>query len=102
MKYPVLGDMQEIPTSASAMEQVFHILTKCINEIRFGDEVFNRIDITEKEIDDFVDQMTADQFKMVTDFFDTMPKLRHVVSIKNPKTEVESEVVVEGLSSFLG
>ena len=84
------------------MEQVFYILTKCINEIRFGDEVFNRIDITEKEIDDFVDQMTADQFKMVTDFFDTMPKLRHVVSIKNPKTEVESEVVVEGLSSFLG
>ena len=64
--------------------------------------MFNRIDITEKEIDDFVDQMTADQFKMITDFFDTMPKLRHVVSIKNPKTEVESEVVVEGLSSFLG
>jgi hypothetical protein len=29
-----------------------------------------------------------------------MPKLSHSVKVKNPKTEVESEVILEGLSSF--
>ena len=33
-------------------------------------------------------------------FFNTMPKLSHNVTIKNPKTEVESTVVLEGLASF--
>ncbi len=37
---------------------------------------------------------------MVIKFFDTMPKLRHEVEVTNPKTKVESEVVLEGLASF--
>ena len=38
----------------------------------------------------------------IINFFNTMPKLRHVIPITNPKTKVKSEVVVEGLASFLG
>ena len=102
MKYPVLGDMKGIPKSANQVQQVFHILTNCIKEIHFDEQVFNRVDISEKEINDFIDQMTTEQFSLVMNFFDTMPKLRHVIPVKNPKTEVESEVVVEGLASFLG
>jgi len=102
MKYPVLGDMKGIPKSANQVQQVFHILTNCVKEIHFDEQVFNRVDISEKEINDFIDQMTTEQFSLVMNFFDTMPKLRHVISIKNPKTEVESEVIVEGLASFLG
>ena len=35
-------------------------------------------------------------------FFETMPKLQHTIKVKNPKTKVESEVVLEGLASFFG
>jgi hypothetical protein len=38
---------------------------------------------------------------MVTQFFETMPKLRHAVNVTNPKTKVKSEVLIEGLESFL-
>ena len=61
---------------------------------RFKDE-------PDKDITDFIDQLTGDQFEKISDFFNSMPKLRHVVKVTNPKTKKKSEVVLEGLQSFL-
>ena len=44
--------------------------------------------------------MNSNQFKEIESFFETMPKLTHVVNVTNPKTKVESDVVLEGLASF--
>jgi hypothetical protein len=44
--------------------------------------------------------MNSSQFKEIEKFFETMPKLLHKVTVVNPKTEVENEVILEGLSSF--
>ena len=101
LNYPVLKDMKGLMSNANEMEQIFSMLTKCVHEIHYGEQIFSRIDMSEKDIDEFIDQLTTDQFEGITNFFDTMPKLRHVISITNPKTGVESEVVVEGLASFL-
>ena len=102
LKYPVLKDMRGLMVNTSEMQQIFSVLTKCVHEIHYGEQIFSKIDISEKDIDEFIDQLTTDQFKGITNFFDTMPKLRHVIPITNPKTKVESEGVVEGLASFLG
>ena len=101
LKYPVLKDMKGLMTDTSEMEQIFSILTKCVHEIHYDEQIFSRIDMSEKDIDEFIDQLTTDQFEGISNFFDTMPKLRHVIPITNPKTNVKSEVVVEGLASFL-
>jgi len=29
-----------------------------------------------------------------------MPKVKHIVNVMNPNTNVESEVVIEGMNSF--
>ncbi len=102
LNYPLLRDMKGILAETSQMQQIFSMLTKCVHEIHYGEQIFNKIDISEKDINEFIDQLTTDQFEGITNFFDTMPKLRHVIPITNPKTKVESEVVVEGLASFLG
>jgi hypothetical protein len=44
--------------------------------------------------------MNSPQFKKVEKFFETMPKLSHTFKVRNPVTEVESDVTLEGLSSF--
>ena len=49
---------------------------------------------------DFLEQLSSKQFKDVEQFFDTMPKLSHKIKVTNPKTKVENEIVLEGLSSF--
>ena len=101
-RYPLLKDIKEIPANTSEMDLIFTLLYTCIDSISHGEEIYNQIDVSNKEIEEFIDSLTGDQFEKVTNFFQTMPKLRHVIPITNPKTGVESEVVVEGLASFLG
>ena len=81
--------------------KLFKLLNKCVNSIESGDDVYNRVDMTDKEVDDFIEQMNNKQFEDVMSFFNSMPKLRHIVNVTNPKTNIQSEVVLEGLNSFL-
>ena len=101
-RYPILSDLKGLVENPTDVERVFHVLNRCINEIHFGDDVYQRSDMTEKDIDEFVDQLTTEQFERLSDFFNSMPKLRHAIKVTNPKTKVKSEVVLEGLESFLG
>ena len=82
------------------MDQSFELIASCINKIYNEEEVLSTADCTKKEVKDFLEQMNSMQFKEIEKFFDTMPKLSHSVTFTNPKTKVESTVVLEGLSSF--
>ena len=57
--------------------------------------------MSDKDLTEFVESLSTDQFMKMTKFFETMPRLRHTIEIKNPKTEVTSEVMLEGIQSFL-
>ena len=101
MKYPVMGDMKGIDISAG-IGGTFGLISKCVKEIHDGDTVHSRIDMNEKELDEFIDTLDSQQFDRLMNFFQTMPKLRHVIEIVNPKTKKKGEVMLEGLDSFLG
>ena len=101
LRYPCMSDIDRFD-NIETTEGMFKILYKCVNEIHYGDDVYHRIDISDKDIEEFVEQLTTEQFTKMTDFFQTMPKLSHTVEVTNPKTNVKSEVVLEGLQSFLG
>ena len=64
------------------------------------EESWNASDSTQKELESFVDQLNTKQFKTIESVFDTMPKLSHKITVKNPNTGVESDVVLEGLAAF--
>ena len=101
MKYPQLKDMKMIGADLQGVEQVFSILKYCIHEVHDGQKVYNRIDVTEKDIEDFIESFSTSQLESVINFFNTMPKLRHSIVVTNPKTKVKSDLVLEGLQSFL-
>jgi hypothetical protein len=82
------------------MEQSFDLIASCIDKIYTEDDVWIAADVTKKEITEFLDSMNSSQFKEIEKFFETMPKLSHKIKVTNPKTEVESEVILEGLASF--
>ena len=46
--------------------------------------------------------MSTDNFENLTNFFETMPKLIHVIEVTNPVTKKKNEIPIEGLSSFFG
>ena len=103
MKYPSLDEFIKNNfdfKEGNQMEQSFDLIASCIDKIYTEEEVWAAADCTKKEMKDFLEQMNSTQFKEIESFFDTMPKLSHTLKITNPKTKVESEVVLEGLASF--
>jgi len=107
LKYPSLNEFiknnfDPNDAGANAMEQSFDLIGSCISKIYNEDEVWVAADCSKKEINDFLDSMNSNQFKEIESFFETMPKLTHVVNVTNPKTKVKSDVVLEGLASFFG
>ena len=105
MKYPSLDQFIKNNFDFGAepgIDESFQLIATCIDKIYNQEEVWSTSDCTKKEITDFLEQMNSVQFKEVEKFFTTMPKLSHEVKVTNPNTDVESTVVLEGLSSFFG
>jgi hypothetical protein len=101
MKYPTLKDVTKVMSSeGGGTEQMFNMVEICIDEIHNGDEIFNHVDISSTDLEEFIDGMSSGHLEKVNKFFETMPKLFHVVKVKNPKTEVESEVTLQGFDDF--
>ena len=102
MKYPSLDQFVKtnFDISENSMDQSFDLIASCVDKIYNEEEVWSTEDVTKKELIDFLEQMNSMQFKQIEKFFQTMPKLSHEITFTNPKTNVESTVVLEGLSSF--
>ena len=105
MKYPSLDEFIKNNfdfNETNQMDQSFALIASCIDKIYSDEEVWATADCTKKEVNEFLEGMNSQQFKQIEKFFETMPKLSHTVKVKNPKTGVESDVVLEGLASFFG
>ena len=103
LKYPSLdqfiGSNFESKDDQS-IKSTLKVITSCIDVIYTEEESWVGSDSTEKELEEFIDQLNTKQFQLIEEFFNTMPKLSHPVKVKNPITEVESTVVLEGLAAF--
>ena len=106
MKYPSLNQFIQSNFDFSNKEISFQdsmdIIASCIDVVFNLDESWAASDCTKKELNTWLEGLNSSQFKEVEKFFDTMPKLRHTVKVTNPNTKVESEVTLEGLTSFFG
>lgn len=99
MRYPTLNDVQVKKSDDAAL--MFEMIHKSIDEVHNGDEIITKVDMTDKELIAFVESMNTQQLESVMNFFTTMPKLRHVLEVENPKTKKMNQVLIEGLNNFL-
>jgi len=102
MKYPTIDSFATTGITEVTPVNMLEVITTCVAQIydKKGEEVFDAKDQTKEELIEFIEQLNTKQFAELQKFFDTMPKLKHVVTVKNPKTKVETDVVLSGLSDF--
>lgn len=103
LKYPnmkVLYDTQGI--KALKYEDIIKLIIGCVDYIYEGEKNYPTSESTHEELKEFFENLSQDQFSKIRKFFDSMPKLRHVTKVKNPKTGVESTVTFSGLQDFFG
>lgn len=101
MKYPSINHFINtgLADNVDAMDGLEFIIS-CVDQIFEGEEVTEAKDCTKKELTNFVESMTQDQFDRMSKFFETMPKLQHSFKVVNPNTKKESEYTISGLQSF--
>ena len=105
MRYPSLDQFIKNNfdfNEKNAMDQSFELIATCIDKIYTEDEVWATADCTKKEVKEFLESMNSSQFKQIEKFFETMPKLKHEIKLKNPKTKKESKITLTGLNDFFG
>ena len=102
MKYPSIDSFKETGITTINSSNMLDVIAACILQIyeEDGKKVYDPKDQTKKELTDFIEQLNTAQFKEVQRFFDTMPKLKHDIVVKNPKTKKESKVTLTGLNDF--
>tara|TARA_B100001250_G_C19802412_1_gene791704 strand:- start:1369 stop:2067 length:699 start_codon:yes stop_codon:yes gene_type:complete len=97
MKYPDLSYFAQV-TFAKERVDPYDLVAKCIKRVYIGEDDSGEFSLDEAR--DWVEKLTNDQFSKIQQFFNTMPSLRHTLNVKNPKTQVENEIVIEGLADF--
>ena len=105
LKYPsmeqfISSNFETAEETGNEVKSTLDMITSCIEMIYNEEESWDASESTKKELEDFIDQLNTKQFKLIEDFFATMPKLTHTIKVKNPQTDVESTVRLEGLASF--
>ena len=102
MTYPNIDSFKMSGITTINASNMLDVIGTCILQIyeQKGEKVYEAKDQTKKELNDFIESLQSKHFKKVQQFFDTMPKLKHTIKVKNPKTKKESEIVLAGLNDF--
>ena len=104
MTYPSIDSFADSGIQDINATNMLDVIGTCILQIyeQKGEKVYEAKDQTKKELTEFIEQLNTKQFQDVQKFFDTMPRLKHTIKIKNPKTKKTSEVTLSGLNDFFG
>ena len=103
MSYPNLAtvlSMKQDNEKEGNVDAMFQMMQDCMYQIWQGEETFDTTDYSDKDKQEFLDSLNHEQFEKLQAFFETMPTLKHEVEVTNPKTQVKSKVVLEGMNSF--
>ena len=113
LKYPNMAMQAKIEKidSENEVEVLFKSIQLCIDYIYDSETMYSSKDHTEKELEEFIESLTDVQFKKLSLFFETMPKLEHKLNLvckgstkdgKKKKTncDYKEEITLEGLQSF--
>lgn len=100
LTYPTMDTLLTGNFENPTPDDMLKIIAQCILQVYDGENVYDKADTTDEERKEFLESLTQEQFKKLQDFFQTMPKLKHIVNVTNPKTKKKGKVTLEGLRSF--
>ena len=101
LNYPDMEDMYKgIVEGQNTIDFSLDLMKKSINQVYQGEVVHEKADFSDDDLHKFLESLTSDQFSKLQEFFETMPRLSHTVTVTNPNTKKKNKVTLEGLNSF--
>lgn len=103
MKYPAFGMLEafseELSKENKNLTKIYDTIASCVDYIFDAKDVYK--DFTKQELMDWVETLNSKQFKLIKNFFDTIPKLYKDLEITCQKCGHTETIRLEGLQSFL-
>tara|TARA_B100001094_G_scaffold328875_1_gene390331 strand:+ start:850 stop:1545 length:696 start_codon:yes stop_codon:yes gene_type:complete len=97
MKYPTVKEFKQ---DQNPSEASFSLVKDCLSMIYKGEETYDRGNIEDKELDEWIETLTPAQYKLILNWFKTMPKIEHTISYTNPKSEKDFKLKLQGIKDF--
>ena len=97
MKVPTI---KHISNKKTLLDLSYGLVRDCIDQIYSGEEVFESADLSEKELDEYVNHLTTKQFNMIRKYFESLPVVSHLIKYKNPKSGKDFTLTLQGASDF--
>jgi len=84
------------------VDDLFRAMWSCVECVYDEESQTSAKDVSVQEGMQFLESLTGEQFKKISEFFETLPKLHLSVKIKCDKCDYEDSYVMERLEDFFG
>ena len=100
LKSPTILSYDSGKDKKTETQIAFKVLNECIKSIYKGEDVYDRNNLSDEEVEEYINNLTQDQYKKLMVFFDTMPRIRHRIEYENPVTHKKFALVFNGAADF--
>ncbi len=100
MKYPDITLTNKFKDTGTQVDQIFHMVSACIEKIWEGDQVYETKDYTTEEVETFLESFSTQQFQKINQFFETMPVLKHNIEYVCNGCKDTNKITLERLQDF--
>lgn len=101
MKWPTYEEIVKIGATGNPVtKNLFAVIEKSINAIVTEDERIMAKDVSEKEIEEFVESMTKSQLEMLGAYMSKMPTLNKEVHFDCTSCKTHNDIKLEGMTDF--
>lgn len=94
MRYPTLEDIVENDNL-----DYYNLLITCIKQIETKEELILASDYSKKDLEEFVNNLTKNQFNKIIDFFKTMPRIETKFNYTT-SDNIQREGLIRGIRDF--
>lgn len=102
MRYPSYDSLVsgEVDAAQTDLNTALSLIAGSIAAVITDDERISSDSVSKEELQEFLTSMTANQLKLLTDFLEEMPALKHNAEFKCIKCGTDNELELKGLSDF--
>ena len=102
LKYPQFGVIEKTNNVDNANDLAFNMIIDSIDSIFDGQQYYYAKETPRQELVDFIEQLNAEQFGKIEDFFKNLPKLNKKIDCTCSRCGFQHLIEVEGLENFFG
>ena len=82
-------------------EEIFNqAIIQSIDTIYDDKTVYNKSDVSEKEVIEFIDSMSHSHLEAIQKYIENQPELKHAIKFKCKHDDYENKVELKGIASF--